>query len=151
MLRFYVLLVRFYILLLRYTFLLNYYNVFLHAIKKNERMKVAIIGSRSLAGKSIDFSAYLPKGVSTIISGGAKGIDTMAAEYAVSHGINLMVFRPNYERYGGRIAPLRRNHNIVSAADEVLAFWDGVSHGTMYTVNLAKQLGKPVTLVTLPV
>ena len=113
-------------------------------------MKVAIIGSRSLAGKSIDFSAYLPKGVSTIISGGAKGIDTMAAEYAVSHGINLMVFRPNYERYG-RVAPLKRNDNIVAAADYVLAFWDGVSHGTMYTVNLAKQLGKPVTLVTLPV
>lgn len=55
-------------------------------------MKVAIIGSRSLAGKSIDFSAYLPKGVSTIISGGAKFIDTMAAKYAVSRGINKHTF-----------------------------------------------------------
>ena len=46
-------------------------------------MKVAVIGSRGLY---VEIEAYLPKETTVIISGGAKGIDTLAEEYADKNG-----------------------------------------------------------------
>ena len=109
-------------------------------------MKLAIIGSRNLEVKNI--GDYLPKGVTEIVSGGAVGIDTAAANYAKENGITLTEFLPDYQRYK-RGAPLKRNQQIAEYADAVLAFWDGSSRGTMHTVNLFKTLNKPVTIVKL--
>ena len=47
-------------------------------------MKVAVIGSRSLTVQNL--GEYLPQGVTEIVSGGAKGIDTCAREYAHRQG-----------------------------------------------------------------
>ena len=53
-------------------------------------MKVAIIGSR---GREVyEFEKYLPAECKEIISGGAKGIDSCAAEYARRKGLVL----PNF-------------------------------------------------------
>ena len=57
-------------------------------------MKIAIIGSRRLTVK--DIGKYLPNGVTEIISGGAKGVDTLAREYALANGIKLNEFLPDY-------------------------------------------------------
>ena len=46
-------------------------------------MKVAVIGSRGLIVK--DLEQYLPPNTTMIVSGGAKGVDTCAREYALSH------------------------------------------------------------------
>ena len=103
-------------------------------------MKVAVIGSRQ---RQIDyFEDYLPEGVDTIISGGARGIDTCAAKYARAHGIKLIEFLPDYDAFG-RSAPLKRNIQIVDAADFVLAFWDGTSRGTKYVIDYCKRINKP--------
>lgn len=61
-------------------------------------MKIAVIGSRNLFVDNL--SKYLPKNTNEIVSGGAKGIDTCAKEYAISNGIKLTEFFPNYEKYG---------------------------------------------------
>jgi len=109
-------------------------------------LRVAVVGSRDLKVK--DLGAYLPEGTTEIISGGARGIDTFAKDYARVHGMKLTEFRPDYGRYK-KAAPLIRNRAIVEAADWVLALWDGQSHGTMHTINLARQLGKPVEVITI--
>lgn len=106
-------------------------------------MKIAVIGSRKLP--EFDLGPYLPAGTTQIISGGAKGVDSIAAAYAQNHGIPLVEYRPDYQRYG-RAAPLVRNRQIVDSCDMVLAFWDGVSRGTAYTVRYAKQKGVPCKL-----
>lgn len=108
-------------------------------------MKVAVIGSRGL--KINDLGKYLPDEVTEIISGGAKGVDTSAKEYALSHGIKLTEFLPEYERYG-RSAPLKRNIQIIEAADVVLAFWDGSSRGTKYVINNCNKRNIPVVVHT---
>ena len=82
-------------------------------------MKVAVIGSRNLNVSNLE--EYLPENTTEIISGGAKGIDSCAREYAFSHGIKLTEFLPEYEKYG-RSAPLKRNLTIIRHADLVLAF-----------------------------
>lgn len=104
-------------------------------------MKVAIIGSRNLG--VIGLENFLPDNVTEIISGGARGIDTCAREYAQTHGIKLKEFLPNYNRYG-KSAPLKRNLEIIAYADIVLAFWDGKSHGTKYVIDNCKSRSIPI-------
>ena len=106
-------------------------------------MKVAIIGSRSLIVK--EMGQYLPKDISEIVSGGAKGIDRCAEIYAQKAAIKVTVFVPEYNKYG-RAAPLKRNLKIIDYADEVVAFWDGKSRGTRYVIENCKKLGKKVTV-----
>ena len=110
-------------------------------------MKLAIIGSRGLWVENL--GDYLPPGVTEIVSGGAKGIDSCARQYAQEHGLKLTEFLPDYRRYG-RGAPLKRNLEIIAYADQVLAFWDGHSHGTRQTVAECIRRGKPVRIVPLP-
>ena len=104
-------------------------------------MKIAVVGSRGLTVS--DLGKYLPEGVSEIISGGAKGIDTCAKMYALSSGIKLTEILPEYEKYG-KSAPLRRNIEIIESADMVLAFWDGVSRGTGHVIDSCKSRGIPL-------
>ena len=68
-------------------------------------MKVAVVGSRSIF--ATDISMYISDG-DEIVSGGAVGVDSCAAEYAKKNGLKLTVFLPQYERYG-RVAPIARN------------------------------------------
>ena len=107
-------------------------------------MKLAIIGSRGI--NDIDIAAYLPEGVTEIVSGGAKGVDALARDYARNNNIKLTEFLPQYDRYG-RAAPLKRNGQIADYADAALVFWDGRSKGTEHTVKLFQKNGKAVTVI----
>ncbi len=109
-------------------------------------MKLAIIGSRSLTVKNIE--NYIPENTDEIVSGGARGIDTCAREYAIKNNIKLTEFLPEYSKYG-RAAPLKRNEQIAEYADEVLVFWDGQSRGTQYTVKCFEKLNKKITVINL--
>lgn len=104
-------------------------------------MKLLIIGSRSIV--DFDLEGHVPEDVELIISGGARGMDTVAEIYADRHGIPKHIIRPQYERYG-RGAPLRRNEEMVDLCDAVLAVWDGESRGTKYTLNYARCKGKKI-------
>lgn len=110
-------------------------------------MKIAIVGSRKL--NLSNFEDYLPNACDEIVSGGAKGIDQNAAEYAKKHGIILTEFLPMYEKYG-RAAPIVRNRQIVDYADEVIAFWDGKSRGTLSVIEYCKKMGKFCRIVKCP-
>ncbi|MDE7389800.1 MAG: DUF2493 domain-containing protein [Lachnospiraceae bacterium] len=110
-------------------------------------MKVAVIGSRGLIVDNL--KKYLPVGVTEIVSGGARGVDSSAREYAISHGIKLTEFIPEYHKFG-RIAPLRRNSTIIEYSDLIIAFWDGQSRGTKYVIDNCKKCGKPI-LVFRPI
>ena len=107
-------------------------------------MRIAIVGSRTLTVE--DLGHYLPEDVTEIVSGGAKGIDRCAKQYARENQIKLTEFLPDYHRYG-RGAPLKRNLNIVDYADCVIAFWDGQSRGTKSVIELCQQKKKRITVI----
>ena len=109
-------------------------------------MKVAVIGSRGLSVS--DLGRYLPENTTEIVSGGAKGVDTSAREYALAHGIKLTEFLPEYTRFG-RGAPLKRNITIIEYSDIVLAFWDGKSRGTKFVIDNCRKLGVEVRVYIL--
>ena len=110
-------------------------------------MKTAIIGSRNIT--NIDLSRFIPKETTEIISGGAKGVDTIAKEYALENGLKLTEFLPEYERYG-KGAPLKRNITIIESADIVLAFWDGKSRGTKFVIDNCHSRNIPVRVYLAP-
>ena len=109
-------------------------------------MKLLIVGSRSIT--NFDLSGHIPENTTTIISGGAKGIDTLAEQYADQNSIEKIIIRPQYEKYG-RAAPIKRNEEMVDSADCVLAVWDGTSKGTKYTLNYAKKKEKKIIEVVV--
>lgn len=109
-------------------------------------MKVAVIGSRGLSVS--DLGRYLPENTAEIVSGGAKGVDTSAREYALAHGIKLTEFLPEYTKYG-RSAPLKRNITIIEYSDIVLAFWDGKSRGTKFVIDNCRKLGVEVRVYVM--
>ena len=106
-------------------------------------MKIAIIGSRTLSVDNLGH--YLPKNTTEIISGGAKGIDSCAKEYAQKNNIPLTEFLPDYHKYS-RAAPLKRNIEIIDYADEVVAFWDGKSKGTKFVIKNCKMRNKKISV-----
>lgn len=107
-------------------------------------MKLAIIGSRDLHVE--DLAQYVTQDVTEIVSGGAKGIDCDAEVYAKANNIKFTVFKPDYERYK-RGAPIVRNKQIVDYADEVLAFWNGDSRGTLNVIEYCRKQGKKISII----
>lgn len=108
-------------------------------------MKIGVVGSRSITVRCI--GDYLVD-CDEIVSGGARGVDSCAGEYARKHGIKLVEFLPDYHRYGGA-APIIRNRRIVEYADRVIAFWDGKSKGAKMVIEYAEKVGKECRIVMM--
>ena len=109
-------------------------------------MKVLIAGSRNIT--DYDLSVCVPNETTLIISGGAKGVDTLAEEYADKHKISKLILRPDYKKYG-KAAPLLRNEQMVDIADYIIVIWNGQSKGTKHTLDYAKKKSKTVKIVML--
>jgi hypothetical protein len=55
---------------------------------------------------------------------------------------------PDWAKHGRAAGPIR-NKLIISDADYVIAFWDGKSTGTLSSINIAKGLNKPLTIIPI--
>ena len=116
-------------------------------------MNIAIVGGRDFSDYTLlkeSLSAYISiySGIpDNIVSGGAKGADTLAAQFAAEMDIPLLVFKPDYQTYG-RGATLVRNTHIIEHADVVFAFWDGQSKGTKDSITKAKKLQKELHIIS---
>ena len=107
-------------------------------------MKIAIVGSRNIT--NLELREYIPEDVDEIVSGGATGVDSCAAKYAINNGIKLTEFYPQYDLYG-RAAPIVRNKKIVEYADKIIIFWDGNSKGTLSVIKYAEKIGKSFNVI----
>jgi predicted Rossmann fold nucleotide-binding protein DprA/Smf involved in DNA uptake len=109
-------------------------------------MRLAVVGSRTIVDFALVVAAIEESGftdISLIVSGGAKGVDSLAEQYAKAKGIECRIFKPDWDKYGKR-AGFVRNALIVNEADALVAVWDGKSKGTMHSVALANERGIPV-------
>lgn len=79
----------------------------------------------------------------TIISGMAKGADTLAIQYADEHQMTKILFPTNWKKYP-IIAGFLRNEDMLKIATHVIAFWDGKSSGTKHMIDIAEEKGIPV-------
>jgi hypothetical protein len=115
-----------------------------------KKIKLAVVGSRTFDDKERLFK-LLDKNrdrIEMIVSGGARGADDMAREWAEERGFPCLIFYARWNDESGefdRGAGFKRNWSICRAADEVLAFWDGKSRGTAHNFEICETLGKKIT------
>ncbi len=127
----------------------NKYYISPYEVKSNFK-NIAVVGSR-------DFNDYtiikcwllqyiyencwnIPEGV-TIVSGGARGVDTLAEQFAELYGCKKLVFPANWEKYG-KSAGYLRNSEIIQNSDVVFAFQKNKSKGTQHSIDIARKLNK---------
>lgn len=75
-----------------------------------------------------------------IVSGGAKGADSLGERYAKEKDCKLTRFIPDWDGLGKK-AGIIRNHEMGDYADVLLAFWNGTSTGTKDMIDYATKKG----------
>lgn len=110
-----------------------------------ENFKVIIAGSRGFSNYKLlkeKCNEYLREKRKEyniiIISGGARGADTLGEKYAQEEGFSLEVFPANWNKFG-KSAGFRRNEQMAEVADALIAFWDGKSHGTKHMIEIMEN------------
>jgi hypothetical protein len=74
----------------------------------------------------------------TIVSGGARGVDTLAEMYASKHNLPIKVWEADWDKFGKSAGPIR-NEQVVHDSDFMVAFKAEFSKGTLNAINQAKN------------
>ena len=108
-------------------------------------MKVVIAGSRDITDYDILLKAIkeCPFQITEVISGRARGVDTLGEKYAEDYGLKLHPFPADWKRLRNAAGPIR-NAQMADFADAVLCVWDGKSPGTKDMMNQARTRGLPL-------
>lgn len=114
-------------------------------------MILAIIGQRELTEEQVSpivLDAISKLNPSKIVSGGAKGVDSIAVSIAKSLSLSTAEFLPVFKsksRADVVAGYYARNRLIVDSCDILLAIvGDRETGGTFYTINYAKKREKQV-------
>lgn len=121
-------------------------------------MKVIIAGSRTITDYNIVEMAILTSGfdITEVVSGGARGVDTLGERYANHKNIPIKRFLADWDNlnpdgdpvfvkvnsYGKKInavAGHNRNKKMAKYADACILVWDGKSKGTLNMKELATK------------
>lgn len=81
-----------------------------------------------------------------IISGHTSGADALGERYAQERGFQLETFPADWKAHGRAAGPIR-NARMASAANALIAFWDGKSRGTKNMIETAKNHNLKVVVV----
>jgi len=110
--------------------------------------KTIIAGSRTITSYEIVQKAILLAHgagveITEVVSGKARGIDTLGEEWAKANNVPVAEFpvKPaDWKRYGKRAGYLR-NQQMGKYAEALIAIWDGKSRGTGHMIDIADNLG----------
>ncbi len=83
-----------------------------------------------------------------IISGGAKGVDTMARNLATNHRIKCTVMPADWDTHGKAAGPIR-NRQMAEYGTHLIAFWDGKSRGTKNMIEEATSRGLKIRIINI--
>lgn len=117
--------------------------------------RVIVAGSRTFDHLDIAFE-YLDKllqrlvlnGRVEIVSGGARGADSLAESYAAARGLRIHRFPAEWELFG-KSAGFVRNNKMAWYGTHLVSFWNGKSKGTYQMIQLAEQNGMPCRVVKI--
>lgn len=118
-----------------------------------------VVGSRGftdyplLEAKLDHYLVNFPRVI--IVSGGARGADSLARQYAKRKGYGYREFPAKWDIYGKSAGYIRNEamHQYIAhvAYRGVVAFWDGQSKGTMHNFELAKKYRNPIRIVRVQI
>lgn len=109
-------------------------------------MNIAVIGSRTFDNyRKLELTLdtiIKERGYSniTIVSGGARGADSLAEKYAKNRGYALIVKKADWDRYGKRAGYLR-NEEMAEIADICVGFVVNDSKGSTMMLKLCANRG----------
>lgn len=117
-------------------------------------IKVIIAGSRDFndykllkeSCVSLFHQWHLKPSDITIVSGTARGADSMGEQLANEFGIKVERYPADWDAYG-KTAGYKRNEKMAEVSDTLIAFWDGRSRGTGHMIDLAKKHKLNVNIV----
>jgi hypothetical protein len=118
-----------------------------------KKSSLGVVGSRDFTDYEL-MRAYIDENVKLdeydkVVSGGAKGADTLAEKFARERGLLPVIFKPDWTRYGKQ-AGFLRNTDIVDASDALVAFLTHEnSNGTLDSIQKARARGIPVHVCCL--
>lgn len=121
-----------------------------------KEIRLIVAGSRDYTNKKVieniieiviaDLKQRHPFFTLRIITGGARGVDTLAENYARTNGIKLSIYPVTSKDWAtnGKAAGPLRNARMAEAALEadapyLLAFWDMKSRGTKSMIDIANK------------
>lgn len=109
-------------------------------------MNLIIAGSRDLTPIDLinRFAGKLDRkyGVSHVVSGKARGVDTAGEFWAVEHGKQIIDMPADWDRHGKK-AGILRNVEMLQQADIILVIMHNDSRGSTHMATIAKASGKP--------
>lgn len=80
-----------------------------------------------------------------IVSGKAKGADSLGERYAKEKGYIVDEFPADWS-LGPKAGPIR-NEQMAAHSDALIAFWNGKSKGTKSMINLAKKYNLSIRII----
>lgn len=112
-------------------------------------MKVLITGTRNTNNVDFIFDKLSKeiKPEDIIVHGGATGVDSIASAWCKHNNFKFIVVRPIFE--SKKEYYLYRNCEMIGMCDKVIAFWDGQSRGTKFTIKYARGRGKDIKVFHL--
>jgi len=116
------------------------------AVDKKKMLKLAVVGSRSFNDYALMESFLVRRLPFILVSGGAKGADSLAERFARENDLETIIHFPEWKKHG-RKAGYLRNSFIVRDCDTLIAFWDGKSKEIKMTIDLAEKSGKPCSII----
>lgn len=132
-----------------------------HAVEKPV-FALLVVGSRSVTdyayvSRTIDrlIAPIRYKYRFLIVSGGARGADSLAEIYAREHGMDFHMIPAEWSKFGRSAGFIRNDamHRYISGFEHrgVIAFWNGEksSRGTLHSIPLAKQYGNPLRFINI--
>lgn len=108
-------------------------------------MKVVVSGSRGIA--DVDYVVNCIENshfeITELIVGDARGVDVIAARWAASKGIKYKIVPAKWDVHGKAAGPIR-NREMITEGEAVIAIWDGKSRGTKSSIDITREMGKPL-------
>lgn len=117
-------------------------------------MRILVCGDRNLTDYWLVKSHLEDRDVNSldeenvIISGGARGADTLAERFANQFAMKVEIYKADWEKYGKAAGHIRNKQMLVEGKpDKVIAFLATGSKGTANMIRQAIEAGIPVEIV----
>ena len=113
-------------------------------------LKVIVAGGRDLNDfdlltKKLDI-LFSKRADVVIISGMAKGADSLAVKYAEENKLRVSEFPAQWTKHGNA-SGFRRNIEMARFADACVCFWNGKSVGTKQMIDTAKRMNLKLRVI----
>lgn len=123
-------------------------------------MRICIVGSRTIDDPAVvfpiidNFIKSQVIGKPTVLSGGAKGVDSLAKKWSDVNGLDFIEFLPYHMldttvEFSSKYF-FTRNRQMLQNADKVLAIWDEKSTGTLHAIRYCQKINTPVMVIKVP-